>query len=321
MTRAFRLSLLIVVPSIVSAQSITHAIELFDQYRYDDAKMEFQKLASREADKAMATYYLGRIAVVELDENTAIDDFEKASNLDERTALYHAWLGNAVCDKAVHSSVIKQPFMARRVMSEWSRAITLDPELNDTRLSLVQFYAVVPAFMGGGLGRARLEAAELAKRSPRHAALARAFVAEAQKNPLQEEEAYMQSIAAAPDSIIGYLLLAEAYLRQGKTAEAFKAIDSYVARNPDDLWIPFQIGRISAGSGQRLDAGAKALKEFLSKPPRNATRRNLAEAQYRLGQIAQKGNLKLDAQQYYLAARQINPNVDAVRNLRSLTCR
>lgn len=316
-----RLCMLVVVPSIMSGQSIEHAIDLFNQFKYNDARTELQNISRDDANAAVATYYLGRIAVVNLDEDNAIDEFEKAAVLGERNALFHAWLGNAVCDKAVHASIIKQPFMARRVMREWTRAVSLDPELNDTRLSLVQFYAVVPGFMGGGLGRARQQTAELTKRSPRHAAIARAYIAEAEKNPGQEVEAYVQSIAAAPDSIIGYLLLAEAYVRQGRTADAFKAIDSYVSRIPDDPWIPFELGRLSAATGERLDAGVKALQQFVSSPPRNATPKILAEAEYRQGQIAEKRSAKSEARGHYAAAHQINPNVDVVKNLRSLTCR
>jgi tetratricopeptide (TPR) repeat protein len=297
--------------SSASAQSIERAKQLFDAGKYAEAKAELLALQKSGDRSAAAAYYLGRIASFDNDGEEALRQLERAVELEDGNALYHAWLGNAVRDETQRASKLKMPFMARRMRKEWERAVELDPNQVDARFGLVQFYAMAPGVMGGSRDSAREQADEIAKRDAMRGAMARGAIAEAEKNAGAEIAAYQQAIAAAPDSTAGYFALGMTYAREGKVTEAFATLDQYAKRHPDDRWGLYQAGRFAGITGQQLDRGEGALKQFLATPPADAHAPNLAGAHYWLGQIAEKRGARDAAREQYKTALQINPKSQA----------
>jgi tetratricopeptide (TPR) repeat protein len=293
------------------AQSIDRAKQLFDDAKYTEAKAELLALQKASDRNAAAAYYLGRIATIDNDGDEAIRQFERAVQGEDANALYHLWLGNAVRDAASSASKIKQPFMARRVKKEWERAVELDPNQLDARFSLVQFYVIAPGAMGGSMDKAREQAGEIAKRNAMRGAIARGSIAEHEKNAAAEEAAYQQAIAAAPDSGAASFALADMYARDGKAAEAFAVLDRYAKRRPDDAWALYRVGRVAGTTGQQLDRGESALKQFLAAPPSDAHAPNMAGAHYWLGRIAEKRGAKDVAREHYQSALKLNPKNEA----------
>ena len=289
------------------AASIERAKQLFDTAKYAEAKTELLALQK----SAAAAYYLGRIATFDNDGDEAIRQFERAVELDDGNALYHAWLGNAVRDEAQHASAFKMPFMARRMKKEWERAVELDPAQLDARLGLVMFHAMAPGIMGGNKDTAREQAREIAKHDAMRGAMARGMLAEAEKNTAAEVAAYQEAIAAAPDDKTGYFALGSTYAQDGKATEAFATLDQYINRHPEDRSALYQAGRFAGLSGQQLDRGENALKEFLAAPPADAHPPNIARAHYWLGQIAEKRGAKDAAREHYRSALAIDPKSHA----------
>ena len=107
---------------------------------------------------------------------------------------------------------------------------------------------VAPGFMGGGMDGARAQTAELLKRDALRGAIARGMLAEREGKNDAEEAALREGVAAAPDSLLGYIFLAESQVRHGKGDEAIATLDKYSERHPDDRWPLFHIGRISVGA-------------------------------------------------------------------------
>jgi tetratricopeptide (TPR) repeat protein len=295
------------VASFASAQSIDRAKQLFDDARYAEAKTELLTLQKANDRNAAAASYLGRIATIDNDGDEAIRQLERAAQLEDGNALYHLWLGSALRDVAERASKIKQPFIARRVKKEWERAVELDPNQVAARFSLVSFYAIAPAIMGGGMDKAREQAGEVARRNPMRGAMARGIIAEHETNAAAEEVAYQQAITAEPDSAVGYFALGDMYARQGKAAEAFATLDRYTKRHPDDRWALYRTGRVAGTTGQQLERGEGALTQFLAAPPSGAYATNIAAAHYWLGQIAEKRGAKDAAREHYRTALKINP--------------
>ena len=313
--RIARMSLpaLVLFASVAGAQSIDRAKQLFEEAKYTEAKTELRELQKANSRNAAAAYYLGRIATIENDGDEALRQLERAVELEEGNALYHYWLGSAARDAAPRASKMKMPFMARRMRKEFERAVELDPNLIDARYGLVQFYAMAPSMMGGGIDKAREQAAELEKRSTLRGAMARAMIAEQEKNAGAEEAAYQAAVTAAPDSAVAYFVLADMYARVGKPDEAFATIDRYVKRKPDDRWALYRVGRVAGVTGTQLDRGETALTKFLASPPSDANVIMMAGAHYWLGQIAEKRGLNAAARPHYETALKINPKSQTAR--------
>lgn len=295
------------------AQSVAHARQLFDDSRFDASKAELLQVQKANDRIAASWYYLGRIALYDNDDDEGIHRFERAVELEDGNALYHHWLGTAIGGVALRANKFKQPFLARRIRKEWERAVELDPEYVDARISLAGFYAVAPGIMGGGLDKARAQAAEITRRNAMRGAMTRALIAAREKNGAEEEATYQQAITAAPDSAAPYFALATAYARDAKADDALAAIGRYAKRHPNDAWSLYHTGRTAGTTGQQLDRGETALRQFLMSPPSDAHPSAFAGAHYALGQIARHQGATDAAREHFRAALKLNPNMQAAQ--------
>lgn len=313
-------ALLLILASSLEAQTPE---ELFRQGKYDDAKKVFAERVAKNRNDANALFYMGRIAEETNQFNEAVDWYEKALKLNDTSATYHFWLGSATGELAQNASKFKQPFLARKVKSEFEKASQLDPRMLQPRQGLVDFYVMAPGIMGGSLEKAHQQANEIKKLHPYRGQYAEARIASRQKNVVAEGKAYEDALAAAkvaaPDSTSPWFSLAAYYRRNARWDEAFALYDSVAKRFPNDVGVHLSYGYAVALSGQRLERGEKELKTYLEHPPKDITDATLSFARYQLGQIYEKGARKDAAKTEYTEAVRLNKdNADAKKALAAL---
>ncbi|HEX7939558.1 MAG TPA: tetratricopeptide repeat protein, partial [Gemmatimonadaceae bacterium] len=146
-----RTALLLAFASCLAAQTPE---KLFQERKFAEARASASAQLSANKNDGNAMYWMGRVAMAQNKTDEAIDWFEKAVKADDKNALYHLWLGNAVGNEAQNASTLRQPFLARRVKAEFERAVALDPTLIDARDGLISFYQQAPGFMGGSTDKA-----------------------------------------------------------------------------------------------------------------------------------------------------------------------
>ena len=150
--------------------------------------------------------------------------------------------------------------------------------------ALFNFYRSAPAIIGGGADKARTQAQEIQKL----------------------------------DVVRGTLALVELSVADKKYEEAFETLENFRRSHPEALDAVYQIGRVAALSGQRLDVGAAALKEYLAHTP-NDNQPPLWAAHWRLGQIFEKQGDPATARAEYEAALKLNPTqpqlIEAMKRL------
>jgi hypothetical protein len=83
---------------------------------------------------------------------------------------------------AQEASFLIKPGLASSARQAWEKAVVLDPANLDARADLVQFHLFAPGFMGGSADEARRQADEIAKRDPVQGAVARASIAQHDKD-------------------------------------------------------------------------------------------------------------------------------------------
>jgi hypothetical protein len=128
-----------------------------------------------------------------------------------------------------------------------------------------------------------------------------------------------EALRLEPDSIAPLNALANAFFYNQRWDAAFALFDSLTARHPSPLVVHYLIGRLSAQSGQRLDAGERSLRLYLAadQPPRGGVTR--ATAFWRLGMILQKKGDVPGARQAYEAGLALEPtNANLTAALRQL---
>lgn len=216
--------------------------------------------AGRSAyDEGMRLLRAGEAAAAE-------KQFERAIAREKDVGLYHLALGQAVGLQAPNASVVRQPFMARRIKSEFEKALVLDPTLLDAREGLIQFHLMAPGIMGGDPEKARAQQREIAKRDAARGRLAEASIAWHARDTVATERALRAAVAAAPDSAAPSIQLGSRLASWGRTADALAALDAFLARQPQHVGARYQYARLAVASGADLPRAERYFRALIGDP-------------------------------------------------------
>jgi len=293
------------VPALYAQESASErGVQLFQLAQYSDAKKEFGAALKQDQRATTALFYQGRIAMIEGDFSEASRLFERATRTQGATSEHHRWLGQALGQMAARGSKLKAPFVAKKAKAAFERAVSLDPENVEARVTLLRFYLIAPGMMGGSPERAARQVPEIAKRSPYWGRIAAAGVKEDKGDNTGAESEYEKATNEYPDSSAALYSLGQLYQRINQNDKAFAAFERIVEKHPDKINALYAIGRLGAQTGQRLERSEEALKLFLSKPAKegHVTR---SSALYRLGMIYEKTGRRELARKEYEASLKI----------------
>ncbi|MBX3737140.1 MAG: tetratricopeptide repeat protein [Candidatus Didemnitutus sp.] len=214
--------------------ALARATALYAAGRYAEATASFAEIARDEPDAPAALYYLGKLAVHRRDYPCAVELLERAAQASPTDAAIALWLGNAhAWSASVAEGLGARVSHGRKALAHYRRAVELDPTSVPARFSLMNFYRHVPALLGGGIDRARAQAAEIDRLDPVAGAHARALLA----------------------------------FHQQDFAAAHATLQPLLAQHPAHYAANFLLGRIAVASGQYREAGRAALERCLQLPP------------------------------------------------------
>jgi tetratricopeptide (TPR) repeat protein len=306
--------------NVAHAQCSPSIQKLVDDDKFDDAKAEVQALLAKNAKDDVALHCMGRI-YVEMDKpGDAIGWFEKAVAASDKLSTHHLWLANALGAQAPHTNRLKLPFLARRVKSEFDKAVALDSSSIDARHGLIMFYSQAPGMLGGDMKKAKAQALEIGKLNAMRGHIEMAQLLESKdKDTVSAEAEFTAAIDAAPDSTAGYSGLAQFYRRHKRYPDAIAVYERLLNTKPDWVNAHLNIGYNLVLWGEDVDRAEREVKLWLSKPPQNAPLPNVSFAHYVLGMAYERQTKKDSARAEYQTAVAINPrNNDAKKALDAL---
>jgi len=129
--------------------------------------------------------------------DAGIPDCERAVALAPDNALFHLWLGRIYGEKADHAGFLSAAGLARKVRTEFERAVELAPNNWEARTDLAEFYLEAPGIVGGGKDKARAQADLIAPLNPAMAHWVKARIAEKNKETGIAEQEYRAAIEAS----------------------------------------------------------------------------------------------------------------------------
>lgn len=293
---------------VLAGDSLEQGTKLFNERKLPEAKQIFESIFKSDDKNDTAAYYLGRIALMQDDYESSIDWLEKAIDIDENISDYHLWLGHANGIKAQRASVFKKPGAAKNVKKEYEKAVELNPDNVQARFGLLQFHMMAPGIMGGDKDKGRAQVGEIKKRDPIMGHQASALMYEMdEKSDLAEQE-YVAMVAEAPDSLNLLYRLGFFFKRIKKYDKATGVFEKIIAQKPIESTAYFQIGQISAETGEGLESAESIMKKyFVTEPAENKMR--LGYGHFVLGQIYQKGGKIDEARAEFEQALQLNPKL------------
>ena len=220
----------------------------------------------------------------QLDQAIALSESATSSSRDARVWL---WAGRAYGRQALDANVFTMAKWAGRTRNAWEQSVKLDPTLIDARMDLIQYYLQAPGFVGGGRDKAEQQVTAIAGLDPALGKLAESRLAYADKNAARVEALQREALALSPDQPRLLIALSGTLQQAGKWDEVRSLWQARLQRAPEDASARYQLGRMAAIRGERLEEGLALLDAFIAagEVPENLS---MAAAQWRRGQLLEK---------------------------------
>ena len=233
----------------------------------------------------------------------AADAALKASPKDTDVLL---WAGRAYGQRALSASVFTKMSWAKKCHEAWEKAVAIDPSFLDARSELLRYYLMAPGIVGGGVDKAREQAARIAAIDATQGHVARGRIAEHGKDLPAAEAAYRKAAEIDPKGVDGPIALATFLGGQKRWAEARAIFEKRLGADPADALAVYQLGRIALFSGEDLEKGLAYFERYLALPvPEDGPTH--ADARWRKGLVLEKLGKTPAAIAEYREALKVNP--------------
>jgi len=292
--------------SFAAGLKTEEGVQLYAARKLDDARLSLNAAVREDPEDARAASYLGRVYLATGDPNRAVEWMARSVALESASAEYHLWLARAYGYQAMQASVVKQPALARKVKKEFEETSRLDPDNLEARFGLIEFYLRAPGILGGSQKKAQEQAQEIRRRHALQGYRAFGRIAEYRKDFDSALAQYTRAAEEFPGNTEPAYWMGALFVRKSDWANAFQAYERLLERDPSEVQACYQIGRVAALSGQRLERGRECLTLYLRHEPK-PDEPSLASAHYRLGLLYEKKGDRDLARREYSAALELEP--------------
>ena len=237
--------------------------------------------------------------------DSAIKNGEQAVGLRPDDSNYHLWLGRAYGQKAAEiGNPLSAAGLARKAKNEFERAVELNPANVSARTDLSEYYVKAPAIMGGGLGKARTQAAAVQSLDPAAADWIRAIALEKEKKYAEAESSFKSAITEAQNPAQYWMNLASFYRQQGRLDDMEAAIRSALASPNRQPVTYFDAAGELLHAGRDIPTAAQYVKSYLAsgKLVEDAP---AFRAHYMLGQIYERSGDRTQASAEYRSSLEL----------------
>lgn len=278
---------LFLVCSTLTASSDETKKKLPERRRFDKETLSSEK-------KTADVFY--RLGVENLREPStsgfAVEQLEKAVELDATNAEYHYQLAEAYLANFEYASFFQKLFIAPKVKTHLELAVQGDPSSILYRDALIQYYVAAPGILGGSFVKAREQADEIGRRDPYLGTLAHAGILSEEGNGEESLSLYKRAMRAQPRSWEAYHRLGMHYLNIQETDEAITMFRKYVDLASEQANSYNCLGQAYQQKGMYAEA-IVAFQKALEKDPL------LAHLVFRIAQLCELKGMKNPALENY----------------------
>jgi tetratricopeptide (TPR) repeat protein len=300
------LCVVLALTAMPAAAASLAEVQSLVESRAPSALAAAEALVKAEPKNGTAWVMLTRARVYARRYEKAVEAGERAATLLPNDPQAFLWLGNSLGSRIGEVGMLSKMTMAPKLRDAFERAVKLDPSLVSARTSLIEFYLLAPAAIGGGIDKAKAQANAIAKYDRGQALSSQARIAMHQKDWPQAIKYVEAARAAKPDDERLRMQLIALYQEAKRWPDAYAAAKDWIAEAPKSNNAQYQLGRLSAVSGQYLGEGEAALRKYLAMP-RGKDDPEPKNAQYRLGQVLAQAGRKDEARAAYQAALKLDP--------------
>ena len=296
-TKVFALAAL-VLPAIAAAAD--SPIDLLAAGRVDDAISTLSTKLNSSPNDATSHNLLCRAYFAVGKWDTAIAECEKAVSLQPDNGEYHLWLGRSYGEKADASNFLSAAGLAKKVRTQFERAVQLDPDNVGARTDLAEFYLEAPGIVGGGQDKARAQADMVSKLNPAKAHWIQGRLAEKNKDLTAAEKEYRAAIDASQGGANAWLNLALFYRKNDRLDEMHDALKKAAAAPMDQPEVLVDAASTLLRANRDLPFATQLVRRYLASS--TVEQAPQFKAHYLLGNILEKQGDKQGAAKEYQAA-------------------
>src|SRR5438477_4492381 len=288
----------LILPAIAAAADSPS--DLLAAGRVDDAILTLNGKLTSQPNDAASHNLLCRAYFAVANWDRAISACERAVSLQPNSSEYHLWLGRSYGEKADSSSFLTAAGLAKKVRTEFERAVQLDPASVPAHLDLAEFYLEAPGIVGGGQDKARSQADQVAKLNPAKAHWIQGRLAEKNKDLSAAEKEYRAAIDASHGGANAWLNLALFYRKNSRLDEMQDALKQAAAAPLDQPEVLVDAASTLLRANRDLPFAMELVRRYLA----SATVEQAPpfKAHYLLGTILEKQGDKEGAVKEYQTA-------------------
>ena len=259
-------------------------------------------------------------AYFELDDwNPAVSACETAVAMEPGNSLYHLWLGRTYGEKANRVNFLSATGLARKVHSEFERAVELSPGNVDARTDLAEFYLEAPGIVGGGKDKAAAQVNQLMPLNPALAHWVMARTAEKNKDNAIAEQEYRAAVEASHEGSRALANLAGFYRHINRINDMEQALHTLESsRNLDRPAALVDAAYMLLRTGNDYPLAIRLVRRYLSSGT-TVEEYPVFKAHYLLGELLEKqGDASAAAGEYREAlalAHNFRPAQDALKHV------
>jgi len=301
------LILLALLPPFQQGGNLKDAIHLYQTGKFQEAIDLLQQLKNSSLIEHEIRFWLGKSYIKVRKWGDGVKEIEKAVDLQPSNAKYHLWLGRAAGFQAEHSSFLRAPFRARRVLKEFEIARDLAPEDLDVRFDLLEYYLHAPGFLGGGKDKAEAEAEVISKLDAKKGYNARATIHRKNENWDMARQELTQATTDYPDDADTWKDLAAYLLDREDFADALDCAQKALVLDPGSKQSRLIIAASEIRLQQNLEHAAETLLDFAG-GTLGDEEPTFETVYYWLGECHIANGDKARARQAFQAALDFNPD-------------
>ncbi|HTP13465.1 MAG TPA: tetratricopeptide repeat protein [Bacteroidota bacterium] len=299
----------LLVPFLLSAQSLDDGKREFGKGNIAGAKKIFEQVLSADDRNAEAHYQLGLVYLGRQfrDDDEAVDQMEKAVDLNPNSADYQYGYGAALGMKTQNAGVFKQAFLAPKVKSAFLKATELNPAHVQAHLALAQYYLRAPGIMGGDTEKGWQEVETAIKLDEYLGRMTKSRLLQSEKRLPEAENELKTLTSSMPRDWRVWKSIGYFYYQQKRNDDAAAAMNRYVALRPDTADSHKSLAEVQLQNGD-ADAALASLKKAL------LLDKDFVTAVYLLGKTYEAKGMKNEARESYRRVLELNPG-DNLRKL------
>lgn len=233
----------------------------------------------------------------------AVKMAEKSVALAPQNSLYHQWLGRAMGRKAETANPLTAFNLARKVKSEFERAVALDGNNLSARSDLSEYYIEAPAILGGDKTKARQQATAVARHDAALASFMLARVEERQATGRAEAE-YKRAVAESSSPSRYLVALAHFYRRAKRFNEMETAANQSLATAREGDVTEFDVAELLLHGGRNFAGAIQALRHYVAQED-PSEEGPVFQAYYLMGVLLEKEGRKKEAAAAFQSALEL----------------